>query len=157
MWEYSRVLACSFAWETTMQESDCLEQGLWHGPICFMVLASRRANLRHNLGKVWGVLQATIKWGESPLWPSSQALNKATRVWVNGIMQCKLKSTQQIPHRNNQNLAQRIIWLFLHDEKFVCRTISDGNVDLDKFSASKVWQLAERMGSSKDTAWHINK
>ena len=30
----------------------------------------RRAQLRYNLRKIWRVLQATIKWGESLLWSS---------------------------------------------------------------------------------------
>ena len=42
-------------------------------------------------------------------------------------------------------------------KKIVSRTITDGNVDLDKFPASKVWQLAKRMESSKATALHIKQ
>ena len=72
-----------------------LDQRLWHGQICVMVLASRRAQLRYNLAKVSGVLQATVKWGKSPLWPSSQALDKAIGVLMDGTMWCKLKSTWQ--------------------------------------------------------------
>ena len=63
VWEYPRVQACSFAWVTTMQESDCLEQRLWHGPICVRVLVCRGAQFRYNLGKVWGVLQAKVTPG----------------------------------------------------------------------------------------------
>ena len=37
------------------------------------------------------------------------------------------------------------------------RTISDGSIDLDKFPASKVHQLAKRMESSKATAHHIKQ
>ena len=50
-----------------------------------------------------------------------------------------------------------IFWFFLHDEEFVSRTIYDGNVDLDKFPARKVRQLAKRMESSKATAYHIKQ
>ena len=50
-----------------------------------------------------------------------------------------------------------IFCFFLQDEKFVSRTISDGNVDLDRFPASRVRQLAKRMESSKATACHIKQ
>ena len=37
------------------------------------------------------------------------------------------------------------------------KTINDGNVDLEKFPASKVGQLVKRMESSKTTAKHIKQ
>ena len=37
------------------------------------------------------------------------------------------------------------------------RTISDGSVDLDKFPASRVHQLAKKMESSKATAHYIKQ
>ena len=46
-------------------------------------------------------------------------------------------------------------FFFLKDEDFVSKTIKDGSVDLDKFPASRVHQLAEKMESSKATARHI--
>ena len=46
---------------------------------------------------------------------------------------------------------------FLKDEDFVSRTISDGSVDLDKFPASRVHQLAKIYESSKATAIHIKQ
>ena len=54
-------------------------------------------------------------------------------------------------------LHRDIFWFFLRDEEFVSRTITDGIVDLDKFPASKVCQLAKRMESSKATVWHIKQ
>ena len=36
-------------------------------------------------------------------------------------------------------------------------TINDSNIDLEKFPASKVRQLAKKMESSKVTAWHIKQ
>ena len=36
-----------------------------------------------------------------------------------------------------------ILWFFLRDKEFVSRTISDGSVDLEKFPASRVGQLAK--------------
>ena len=54
-------------------------------------------------------------------------------------------------------LHRDIFWFFLHDEEFVSRTINDGNVDLDKFPASKVRHLAKRMESSKATTCHMKQ
>ena len=42
-----------------------------------------------------------------------------------------------------------------HSVKFVSNTINDSNIDLDKFCASKVRQLAKKMESLKSTARHI--
>ena len=47
------------------------------------------------------------------------------------------------PPETAKILHRDIFWFFLHDEEFVSRTISDENVDLDKFPASKVQQLAK--------------
>ena len=41
--------------------------------------------------------------------------------------------------------------------KFVSKTINDSNIDLDKFPASKVRQLARKMESSVATARHIKQ
>ena len=46
---------------------------------------------------------------------------------------------------------------FLKDEDFVSHTINDSNIDLDKFPASKVRQLAKKLESSKSTAKHITQ
>ena len=72
-----------------------------------------------------------------------QASGKATEAWISGIMQCKPKS----------------IWLNTpqNDEQFVSKTINDNNVDIEKFLASKVRQLAKKMESSKATAHHIKQ
>ena len=53
-------------------------------------------------------------------------------------------------------LHHDIFWFFLHDE-FVPKTINDSNVDLEKFPASKVRQLAKKMESSKATACHVKQ
>ena len=50
-----------------------------------------------------------------------------------------------------------IFRFFLHDEEFVSQTINDGNMDLDKFPASKVRHFVKRMESSKATACHIKQ
>ena len=47
------------------------------------------------------------------------------------------------------------MWFFLKDEEFVSKTINYSNIDLNKFSASKVSQLAKKMESSTVTARHF--
>ena len=58
--------------------------------------------------------------------------------------------TAKILHRN-------IFWFFMKDKDFVTKTINEGNVDIQKFPASKVRQLAKKMESSKATAKHIQQ
>ena len=50
-----------------------------------------------------------------------------------------------------------IFWFFMRDEDFITKTINEGNVDRQKFPASKVCQLAKKMESSKATAKHIRQ
>ena len=50
-----------------------------------------------------------------------------------------------------------IFWFFLCEEEFVSKTINEGSVDLDKFAASKVHQLAKKYESSKATARRIKQ
>ena len=50
-----------------------------------------------------------------------------------------------------------IFWFFIKDEEFVSKTINEGSVDLEKFLASRVCQLAKKMKSSKATARHIRQ
>ena len=45
----------------------------------------------------------------------------------------------------------------MKDEDFVTKTINEGNVDIQKFPARKVQQLAKKMESSKATAKHIRQ
>ena len=45
----------------------------------------------------------------------------------------------------------------MKDEDSVTKTINEGNVDIHKFPASKVRQLAKKMESSKATAKHIRQ
>ena len=50
-----------------------------------------------------------------------------------------------------------MFWFFLNDEDFVSKTINESSIDLEKFPASKVRQLAKKLESSKSTARHIKK
>ena len=45
----------------------------------------------------------------------------------------------------------------MKDEDYVTKTINEGNVDIQKFSMTKVRQLARKMESSKATAKHIRQ
>ena len=45
----------------------------------------------------------------------------------------------------------------MKNEDFVTKAINEGNVDIQKFPASKVRQLAKKMESSKATAKHIRQ
>ena len=61
------------------------------------------------------------------------------------------------PQETTKILHRDIFCFFLHDEEFVSKTINDRNIDLNKFPASKVRQLAKKMESSKATAKHIKQ
>ena len=54
-------------------------------------------------------------------------------------------------------LHQDIFWFFLCDEDFVSKNITEESVDLDKFPASRVQQLAKMFESSKATVHHITQ
>ena len=58
--------------------------------------------------------------------------------------------TAKILHRD-------IFWFFLRDEDLISRTISDGSVDLDKFSVSRVCPLAKKPESLKAMVRHIKQ
>ena len=45
----------------------------------------------------------------------------------------------------------------MKDKDFVTKTINEGNVDIQKFPASKVRQLAKKIESSKATVKHIRQ
>ena len=45
----------------------------------------------------------------------------------------------------------------MKDEDFVTKMINEGNVNMQKFPASKVQQLAKKMQSSKATTKHIRQ
>ena len=75
--------------------------------------------------------------------------------WYNAV-QAQV-NLAKYPPETVKILHRDIFCFFLWDEEFVSRTISDGSVDLDKFPASRVWQLAKTLEHSKDTAHHIKQ
>ena len=77
---------------------------------------------------------------------------------MNGIILVKQKSIwQNIQLKQLKYYIEIYFWFFLRDEKFVSKTINDSILDLEKFPARKVRQLAKRLESSKSTARHIKK
>ena len=64
-------------------------------------------------------------------------------------------SLAKYPPETASILHRDIFWLFLKDEEFVSKTINDSTLDLEKFPASKVRQLANKMESLTTTARHI--
>ena len=75
--------------------------------------------------------------------------------WYNAI-QAQV-NLARYPPETAKILHRDIFWFFLKDEDFVSRTISDGSIDLDKFPASRVCQLAKKLESSKATVRHIKQ
>ena len=61
------------------------------------------------------------------------------------------------PQETARILHRDISWCFIRDEEFVSKTINYINLDLNKFPASKVRQLAKKMESSKATAMYIKQ
>ena len=77
---------------------------------------------------------------------------------MNGTMLYKHKLIWPNTHKKLQKFyKETFFWFFLKDEEFVSRTINDSNLDLDKFPASKVRQLAKKLESSKSTAKYIKQ
>ena len=81
--------------------------------------------------------------------------NKSVDEWYNAV-QAQV-NLEKYPPETVKNLHCNIFWFFLYDEDFVSRTITEGSVDLDKFPASRVCQLAKKFESSKATACHIKQ
>ena len=79
--------------------------------------------------------------------------NRFVSEWYNAV-QAQV-SLPKYPPETANILHRDIFWFFLKDEEFVTKTINDSNIDLEKFPASKVRQLAKKMESSKSTARHI--
>ena len=91
------------------------------------------------MGQIWRVLQATVQWCQGLIWLAYKLpTGKQKHGWV---VQC-------CQHHD-------IFWFFMKDEDFVSRAINEGSGELEKFSASKVHQLAKKLESSKAMTRHI--
>ena len=73
--------------------------------------------------------------------------------WYNAI-QAQV-NLAKYPPETSKILHHDIFWFFMKDEVFVTKMINEGNVNIQKFPASKVRQLAKKMESSKATVKHI--
>ena len=60
-------------------------------------------------------------------------------------------SFAKYPQETANILHHDIFWFSLKDEEFASKTINDSSIDLEKFLASKVRQIAKKMESSKAT------
>ena len=77
---------------------------------------------------------------------------------MSGIILYKLKSIlPDTPPETAKILHRDIFCFFLKDEDFVSKMINEGSVDLDKFPASRVHQLAKKMEIFKATSRHIKQ
>ena len=81
--------------------------------------------------------------------------NKSVDKWYNAV-QAEV-SLAKYPSETASILHRDIFWFFLKDEEFVSKTINDSSIDLEKFPASKVRQLAKKMEASMATTHHINQ
>ena len=114
-----------------------------------------------NLDTIWErfedfcKLQSNEVEAQFDLLTSFHQGNKSVDEWHNAVQaQVNLAKyppeTVKIPHWD-------IFWFFLHDEDFVSRTITEGSVNLEKFPASRVHQLAKKFKSFKATMHHIKE
>ena len=75
--------------------------------------------------------------------------------WYNAVQ--TQVALSKYPPETAQILQRDIFWFFLKDESFVSKTLNEGHVELEKFPASKVRQMAKKLESSQSTARHIKK
>ena len=114
-----------------------------------------------NLDKIWGNFEEFCKpqWNEVrthfDLLSSLRQGSRNVGGWYNAA-QAQVNLAKYSPETAKM-LHRDIFWFFLHDEKFVSKTINDGNVNLEKFPASRVRQLTKRMKSLKATAKHMKQ
>ena len=87
---------------------------------------------------------------------SFQQGNKSVKEWYNAV-QTQVALANYPPPKTAKILHRDIFWFFLKDEEFVSKTINDSNIDLDKFTVSKVRQVVKKMESSKVTTRHIKQ
>ena len=72
--------------------------------------------------------------------------NLSVDQWYNAVQ--TQVALANYPQETAQILQRDIFWFFLNDESFVSKTLNEGHVELNKFPASTVRQLAKKMDSS---------
>ena len=114
-----------------------------------------------NLDTIWERFEDFCKLQSNEVWPHFDLLtsfcqgNKSIDEWHNTV-QAQV-NLAKYPPETVKILHWDIFQFFLYDEDFVSRTITEGSVDLDKFPASRVCQLAKKFESSEATAHHIKQ
>ena len=76
--------------------------------------------------------------------------NRSVDDWYDAV-QAQM-SLAKYPQETANILHHDIFWLFLKDEEFVSKIINDSSIDLEKFHASKVRQLAKNGGFKGNSA-----
>ena len=95
-----------------------------------------------TLDTIWGKFEEFCKTQSNEvrahfhLLTSFRQGNKSVDEWYNAVQ--AQANLAKYPSETAKILHRDIFWVFLHDKELVSRTISDGNVDLDKFPSSKV-------------------
>ena len=74
-------------------------------------------------------------------WHSNKSIGK----WYNAVL--TQIALAKYPPETVKILHMDIFWFFLEDEEFVSKTIKDSNIDMGKFPAGKVRQLAKCLGT----------
>ena len=114
-----------------------------------------------NLDTIWERFEDFWKpkynevWAQFDLLTSFCQGNMCIDEWYNAV-QAQVNLTKYCPE-TAKILHWDIFWFFLHDEDFVSRTITEGSVNVERFSASRVCQLAKKLESSKATVHHIKQ
>ena len=75
--------------------------------------------------------------------------------WYNAVQ--TQVALAKYPQETSQIMQRDIFWFFLNDEFFVSKTLNEGHIELNKFPASTVHQLAKKFESSQATAKHIKQ
>ena len=75
--------------------------------------------------------------------------------WYNAVQ--TQVALAKYPQETAQILQRDIFWFFLKDKAFASKTLNEGHVELSKFPASTVRQLAKKMESSQATVKHMKQ
>ena len=114
-----------------------------------------------ELGTIWSQFEAFCKPQSNKVCARFDLLtifcqgSKSVDEWYNSV-QAQI-NLAKYPPETAKILHRDIFWFFLHDKEFVFKTINEGSVDLDKFPASKVHQLAKKYETSNATVRHIKQ
>ena len=120
-----------------------------------MGLAPRRFKLRCYLAKYEDFCKPQTNEVRSrfDLLTSFRQGNRSVNEWYNAV-QAQV-SLAKYPPETASIVHRDIFCFFLKYEEFVSKTMNNSNIDLDKFLASNVRQLAKKIEYSKSATRHI--